>query len=83
MLIRNYSGGSRTSRNSGYDNYASLHKYASSEETGTYNNEEINYQYKPKYSDYYPGRNDYNKNLNNLNDERFDCDNDYSSNNGK
>lgn len=79
---RNYSGGSRTSRTSGYDNYASLHKYGSSEETGTYNNEDFNYQYKPKYSDYYPGRNDYNKNLNNLNDERFDCDNDYSSNNG-
>lgn len=79
---RNYSGGSRGSRHSGYDNYASLHKYGS-EETGTYNNtEDMNHQYKPKYSDYYPGRNDYNKNLNNLNDERFDCDNDYSSNNG-
>jgi RNA recognition motif-containing protein len=77
---RNYSGGSgsRTSRSSGYDNYGN-HKYGGGEDghQGLYTSEEAQRQYKPKYSDYYPGRNDFNKNFNNLEDGRFEFDNDY------
>lgn len=74
---RNYSGGSgsRISRNSGFDNYNTNAKYGEGDEYAMYTSEDFpQQQYKPKYSDYYPGRNDYNKNYNNLDEERYECD---------
>jgi len=79
---RNCNGGSgnRTSRSSGYDNYLTNPKYGGvgGDEYALYNTEDYqsHQQYKPKYSDYYPGRNDLNKNFDNLEEGRFECDND-------
>jgi RNA recognition motif-containing protein len=74
---RNYSGGSgsRVSRSSAYDNYNTSPKYGGGDEYALYTSEDFpQQQYKPKYSDYYPGRNDYNKNYNNLDEGRYECD---------
>jgi len=75
---RNYSGGSgsRISRSSGYENYNLNPKYGGGDEYSLYTSDDyLQQQYKPKYSDYYPGRNDYNKNYNNLDEGRYECDN--------
>ena len=77
-FIRNYSGGSgsRISRSSGYENYNLNPKYGGGDEYSLYTSDDyLQQQYKPKYSDYYPGRNDYNKNYNNLDEGRYECDN--------
>ena len=65
---RNFAGGqTNQGRNNVFDNQSSQHKFA------LYNN-------KPKYSNYYPGRNDLNKNLQHDEESGYDYDNSYRSN---
>jgi len=65
---RNFAGGhTNQGRNNVFDNQGSHLKFAQ------HNN-------KPKYSDYYPGRNDLNKNLLSHEESGYDCDNGYRSN---